>query len=133
MSHLSPEFEQLLATAERLASEDRKMRYELVQARRNAGLSQKRVAELLGVKQASVAAFERYDNDPKLSTIRRYALAVGAEISHTVTTREDLDGWDRVATVQSSAVSSRARAGTVRVPAPASSGRTPFGRSKDRW
>lgn len=77
--------EELLEAATALADADLRMRRALVSARRGAGLSQNDVAEALGIKQSSVAAFERYDNDPRLSTIRRYALAVGAQVSHEVT------------------------------------------------
>ena len=38
----------------------------------------------LGITQASVAAFERYDKHPKLSTIRRYAQVVGLMSAHHV-------------------------------------------------
>lgn len=85
MTTISTDFEALLAAAEKLAREDREMRFALVEARRSAGMTQADVAEALGVKQSTIAAFERYDNDPRLSTIRRYALAVGVSISHTVT------------------------------------------------
>lgn len=47
-------------------------------------LSQAQVAERMGVSQPTVAAFERYDANPTLSTIRRYALAVGARIEEIV-------------------------------------------------
>jgi transcriptional regulator with XRE-family HTH domain len=56
----------------------------LISIRKQAELSQKAVAKLLGISQASVAAFERYENDPKLSTIRRYSQAVGALVTHLV-------------------------------------------------
>ena len=32
----------------------------------------------------AVAAFESHESNPTLSTVRRYALAVGARISHEV-------------------------------------------------
>ena len=76
----SPDF--LLATA--LAEADEEMLYTLIECRHTAGLRQRDVARTLGIAQSSVAAFERHDNDPRLSTIRRYALAVGASIEHTV-------------------------------------------------
>lgn len=76
----SPDF--LLATA--LAEADEEMLYALIEFRHTAGLRQRDVARSLGIAQSSVAAFERHDNDPRLSTIRRYALAVGASIEHTV-------------------------------------------------
>lgn len=81
-------WEQLLAAAEQLAEADETLMYELVQARKAAKLSQRDVADLLGVKQSTIAAFERHDNDPKLSTIRRYAVAVGAAIQHRVITQQ---------------------------------------------
>lgn len=58
----------------------------LIQARKEAGLSQRDVADVMGVEQSAVAAFESQDDDPRLSTLRRYALAVGASVEHRVTT-----------------------------------------------
>ena len=48
----------------------------LVRLRRYAGATQASVAALMGVDAAWVASFERYDNDPRLSEIRRYQNAV---------------------------------------------------------
>ncbi|MGS0561366.1 helix-turn-helix domain-containing protein [Microbacterium aurugineum] len=73
------------ARAKVLAREDRDMRAELVRLRRRANLTQKMVAEQLGVTAQAVAKIERYDADPKLSTLRRYANAVGAIVEHRVT------------------------------------------------
>jgi transcriptional regulator with XRE-family HTH domain len=70
--------------AKELAKADYRLLFGLVQARRDRGLSQKDVADRLGVSQPAVAAFERQDSDPKLSTIRRYAHAVGVIVAHTV-------------------------------------------------
>lgn len=67
-----------------LADADSTMRDKLVEMRKNAGLTQTEIGRRMGISQESVAAFERYDNDPKLSTIRRYALAVGARVAHSV-------------------------------------------------
>jgi len=86
-------FEQLVELAAQLAEADQRLRYQLVKARRDAGLSQRDVADALGIKQSSVAAFERHDNDPRLSTIRRYALAVGVRVQHRVTCEERDSGW----------------------------------------
>lgn len=77
-------FDQMVELATWLAEQDEAMLYQLIQARKSAGLSQRDVAEALGIKQSSVASFERHDNDPRLSTIRRYALAVDAVVSHKV-------------------------------------------------
>lgn len=58
----------------------------LVRLRKGLGLTQENVAERMRVSQPAVAAFERVENDPKLSTIRRYAMAVGLLIDHIVET-----------------------------------------------
>lgn len=60
------------------------MRAHLVRIRREAGLTQADVAELLGVTRQAVHKIERYDADLKLSTIERYANAVGALVFHRV-------------------------------------------------
>lgn len=70
--------------AKELAKADYRLLFGLIQARRDRGMTQQDVAELLGISQPAVAAFERQDADPKLSTIRRYAHAVGAAVRHTV-------------------------------------------------
>lgn len=67
-----------------LAREHRELKARLVRVRRKAGLSQEDVAERMSVSQQTVSKFERYDSDPKLSTLRRYANAVGALIEHQV-------------------------------------------------
>lgn len=59
----------------------------LVAMRKKHNLTQETVAERMGVSQPTVAAFERYDANPTLSTIRRYALAVGAMIESNVVDR----------------------------------------------
>lgn len=56
----------------------------LVALRKQHHLTQLQVAERMGVSQPTVAGFERYDANPTLSTIRRYALAVGARIEERV-------------------------------------------------
>lgn len=78
--------DELVEHSARLAQADDEMRWALIQARKEAGLSQRDVAEMMGVKQPTVAAFESQDNDPRLSTLRRYALAIGASVEHRVTT-----------------------------------------------
>lgn len=74
------------ARAKVLAREDRELKAALIRERRKSGLSQKDVADRLGVTQQSIHKFERYDSDPKASTVRRYANAVGALVEHRVNT-----------------------------------------------
>lgn len=42
------------------------------------------VAQRMGVTPRTVVDLERYDADPPLSLVRRYALAIGAVVSHAV-------------------------------------------------
>lgn len=72
------------ARAKVLARENREMRSALVRIRREAGLTQSDVAERMGVTQQAVHKLERYDADPRLSTVERYANAVGALVLHRV-------------------------------------------------
>ena len=58
---------------------------ELIKMRKEKGLSQEQVGERMGISQPAVAIFERYDANPTLSSIRRYALAVGASLETSVT------------------------------------------------
>ena len=51
---------------------------DLVRLRKEHKLSQQTVAERMGVSQPTVAAFERYDANPTVSSIIRYAMAVDA-------------------------------------------------------
>ncbi|WP_309305593.1 helix-turn-helix domain-containing protein [Schaalia dentiphila] len=51
---------------------------DLVSLRKEHKLSQRTVAERMGVSQPTVAAFERYDANPTVSSIIRYAMAVDA-------------------------------------------------------
>lgn len=49
-------------------------------------LSVAEVARRMGTKPSAVMALELPGADPKLSTVRRYALAIGALVKHEVTT-----------------------------------------------
>ncbi len=67
-----------------MALADERLHANLLRAREENGQTQQDVADLMGVTQPTVASFERYDNDPKLSTVRRYANAVGVVVCHSV-------------------------------------------------
>lgn len=76
-----------------LAGEDRRMRKALVALRREAGLTQQDVADFMGITQQAVQKLERYDADPQLSTLRRYANAVGALVQHHVSADNGQSIW----------------------------------------
>jgi len=75
----------LVAHAHRLLEQEREMMAALREIRKRQGLSQAVVAQRMGVTQPAVAAFESYDANPTMGSIRRYALAVGAQLRIEVT------------------------------------------------
>lgn len=66
-----------------LMREERKMLSRLVEIR-NGNFTQKQVGDLMGVSQSAVAKIETGDRDPRLSTLRRYAAALGVLIRYDV-------------------------------------------------
>lgn len=75
----NPEFPKMVEAALR----ERRLLRELAARRVALGLSQKVVAKLMGTTQPALARLERGEIDPKLSTLERYAEALGANISLT--------------------------------------------------
>lgn len=69
---------------EMLVTEDEDFLNELRKHRIHNGMTQRQVAEILGVSPSAIAHIESGDRDPRLSTLRRYAFAVGATYSHDV-------------------------------------------------
>jgi predicted transcriptional regulator len=62
---------------------------ELTGARRAAGLSQTEVAARMGTSQSVVARLEAGHVDARLSTLQRYAAAVGHDLELGIRPRED--------------------------------------------
>jgi transcriptional regulator with XRE-family HTH domain len=86
--------------AKELAKNDYLLVRDLIQLRIDSELSQKDVAEKLGISQQAVSKFEKLDADPRLSTIRLYAHAIGALVAHVVEKDNGQllsmgDGWVR--------------------------------------
>lgn len=63
----------------------------LVKARKEAGLTQTEVAQLMGVSQPTVSEFERClgDDGPRIATIQRYARAVEMRITWRIGPRSN--------------------------------------------
>ncbi|NHZ87024.1 MAG: helix-turn-helix domain-containing protein [Planctomycetia bacterium] len=53
----------------------------LRQARENAGLTQEEVARLLNTKKSAISRIENHAEDIKLSTLGKYATAIGKKFS----------------------------------------------------
>ena len=49
--------------------------------REELNLSQAELASAMGVKQPTITKMEQADNDPRLSTLKRYVTALGGELS----------------------------------------------------
>jgi len=80
----NPAFPRLVAAAARR----RDLVRELVALRASQGLSQMAVAERMGTSQPVVARLEAGDLDSRISTLERYADAVGVELEMRLTERE---------------------------------------------
>lgn len=77
----SPEMQ--ARVAERV--EEASLRITLTMLRDELNISQTELAAIMGIKQPSVARMEQPDNDPRLSTLKRYVQALGGELSLDVT------------------------------------------------
>lgn len=88
---LNPEL--VRARAKVLAREDRELKAELIRIRQESGLTQKELADIMGVTQQAIHKLERYDSDPKASTLRRYANALGAFYEHQVHKDQGQSVW----------------------------------------
>lgn len=71
--------------ADRLVANDRKLLNELIDQRKRLDLSQREVAEKMGVTESAISKIESGSRDLRLATLRRYAHAVGVEVKHNVT------------------------------------------------
>ena len=85
-----PKWDALVERADRLVEQDRLLMRALVKHRQESGLTQEDVEERLGWAPGSAYEFEVYYSDPSLSEIRRYALAINADVTHSVSFLEDL-------------------------------------------
>lgn len=85
--------------ADFLVESDMRLLDQLIEIRKSRNLSQRDVGRIMGISQPSVAQFEAHDSNPRLSTLRRYAMAVGALVRHQVEadTGQLSDGrWQRI-------------------------------------
>lgn len=57
----------------------------LGQLREELNMSQTELARAMGVAQPTLAKMENQDNDPRLSTLKRYVTALGGDISIDIT------------------------------------------------
>jgi transcriptional regulator with XRE-family HTH domain len=65
----------------RMSGERRQLVLDLTAQRQSAGLSQTEVAARMGTSQSAVARLEAGESDVRVSTLERYAAAIGGQIS----------------------------------------------------
>ena len=65
----------------RMSAERRRLVADLAAQRRSAGLSQTEVAARMGTSQSAVARLETGDADVRVSTLERYAAAIGRQVA----------------------------------------------------
>ena len=71
------------------AGRRRELIEELVRARRESELSQTEIAARMGTSQSAVARLESGDLDARLSTVERYAAALGRSVEWQVRPSEE--------------------------------------------
>ena len=65
----------------RMSAERRRLVADLTAQRRSAGLSQTEIAARMGTSQSAVARLETGDADVRVSTLERYAAAIGSQLA----------------------------------------------------
>jgi transcriptional regulator with XRE-family HTH domain len=65
----------------RMSAERRRLVADLTAQRRSAGLSQTEVAARMGTSQSAVARLETGEADVRVSTLERYAAAIGSQLA----------------------------------------------------
>ena len=71
-----PEFPELVEAA----LKSRRLLRRLAEVRKELNLTQTAVAARMGTSQSALARIERAESDPRISTVERYALAIGQEL-----------------------------------------------------
>lgn len=72
-----------------MAERRRELAAKLVELRHAAGLSQTQVAARMGTSQSAVARLEAGDVDARLSTLEKYAAAIGQSLDLGITRKAD--------------------------------------------
>lgn len=129
MTYTSPQaIERRMAALTRFQHE---LILDLIERRKERELTQEEVADRMGVTQSAVSQFERYDANPKLSTVLRYANAVGALIDHEVHLDEGTSDDDWIQTVATGAIQSAGMGAPFKVQAGQKTSGSGFGSRVD--
>ncbi|AIZ16404.1 XRE family transcriptional regulator [Bifidobacterium pseudolongum PV8-2] len=86
------EFKTLRRRARRQIDEDKALLQALVRQRKKMHVKQEELAFRMGITQPAVSAIETGNSSPSLSTLGRYANALGYIVTHAV--QPDGEGWE---------------------------------------
>lgn len=78
----------------RMSAERRRLVSDLTAQRQSAGLSQTEIAARMGTSQSAVARLEAGEADLRVSTLERYAAAIGSQIRWQITLGERQAGHE---------------------------------------
>ena len=84
--------------AEYIVESDAQFMADLVERRRDLGLSQDQVAARMGIHKSNVSRIERGDRDLLQSTLRRYLMAIETVAVHELRAFDDFDGAHKART-----------------------------------
>src|SRR5499427_7705946 len=79
----------------RMSAERRRLVADLTAQRRAVGLSQTEVAARMGTSQSAVARLETGDADVRVSTLERYAAAIGSQLAWQASRGQAQPGEDQ--------------------------------------
>jgi transcriptional regulator with XRE-family HTH domain len=97
------EAEQMRDPEFRAAAEELEPAYQVARMRMMRGLTQEELARLVGTRQPSIARLESGRRQPRLSFLRRIAIALRAQLVVQLVPEEDLMSSDDKAEIQESA------------------------------
>ena len=79
-------------TPEEIAACDEKVKLigKLIEARRAKGITQRKLAELSGIKQPMIARIEKFDTTPRIDTLAKLYYPLGLTLTPTSTENQNL-------------------------------------------
>ena len=81
------EYRKRMFTPEELAESDLRVKLigKLIEARRAKGITQRKLAELSGIKQPMIARIEKFDTTPRIDTLAKLYYPLGLTLTPTST------------------------------------------------
>ena len=86
------EYRKRMFTPEELAESDLRVKLigKLIETRRAKGITQRKLAELSGIKQPMIARIEKFDTTPRIDTLAKLYYPLGLTLTPTLTENQNL-------------------------------------------